>query len=71
MSTQTLLRWLRKIETEGLEAAVKCLRAGVLLHVHGWRKRGRRGEKKILTCRVVEARLEGDGIGWQEVVPDV
>jgi hypothetical protein len=57
----------QKIEEECLPAVLRCLRAGVLVHVHGWAKRGLRGEKKLWSCRIVKARLgPDDSVEWTE-----
>ncbi len=60
---------MRKMETpEILPAVLRCLRAGVKIEVHGWSKRGLRGERKLWSCRVVSARLgpTNDAIEWIE-----
>lgn len=50
-----------------LETLKAWLRGGRRFEIHGWLKRGPYGERKVYTCRVVEARLGAAGmIEWEE-----
>jgi len=71
-SAPNLSKRIEKMNTECFANLKKCLESGVNVEVHGWGKRGLRGERKLWTCRVVGAYLKEDPatnstvIEWRE-----
>lgn len=58
----------RLAKIQGEPAAATWIRAGGSIHVHGWRKVGKRGERKAWACRLLTASLlpDGEQILWTE-----
>lgn len=50
-----------KIVDECKDAAADFMRCGGFLEVHGWRKVGAKGKRKLWDCRVLQAQLLVDG----------